>query len=1004
MSWPRISIVTPSLNQGRFIEHCIHSVAAQHYPDVEHIVIDAGSTDDTHAVIERQRHCLAQVVVEPDDGAADAINKGLRLCTGDVVAWLNADDYLLPGALEQVAAAWRRDPHASFWFGNGMRVDEDGNWKQPFNAQPIMFDRRALVEGVDYILQPATFMNRKAVAAVGGLDTTLRWAFDWDLWIRLAAVAPPRPIQAVLAATREWGDTLTATGGFRRAEELRRLAERHSGHAITYGALCYYLDTLLREVNGPATGLTPELAEPVARLLEATATAMTAIGTDSYGMPTVAARLAAGLPAHPEALCVAIDLFPLVPGASGGIVPWVAGVLRRYAALFPDDRLIVFHAEGPAPISLSGEQVVEVALPADGAAYYAALLPHLKTGRVDVLLRSFPQEPWPEADAEVPAFPLERQVFVIPDLQHDYFPEFFSRRVLSARRRAFHVALTRAGGIATLTEHSRDTLLASPWHRGADVFLMPAALPEELAAEEAAAEPSREQALGPAAGLSRYFFMPANLWPHKNHRRLFEALRLALPGLPEGTGLVLTGSPGGWAETVTGFEDLPIHHLGYVDHGRMRALFRHAEALVYFSLFEGFGMPLLEAFHHGTPVLCSNVTSLPEVGGDAVLVCDPLDVAAMAGLMRRIVAEPDLRAALVARGRARLAAYDWDASARALRQGFLRVIAAAKAPRPKPERPLVSIVMPTRNQGRFIRAAIDSVLGQTYGAIELIVVDGASTDDTVAILHGYGDRIAWISEPDRGQTDAINKGMARARGEVLAYLNSDDILLPDAVERVVAHFRDHPEWDMIYGNADYIDGNGKVIGRYNTAPYSFERLMDDCCVCQPAAFWRRRVARIVGPFNDALQTAMDYEYWLRIANAGGIIRFVPDTLAQSRLHEDAKTLTMREKIYAEVFQVCLAQGGYISFGYVAGLWHHRICEKHWWGRHLGRLAPVLYKGAAVLSYARLLARLHGHNEGRSFLARHVYFYLHRRSPFLAEAARRIGRRIVPKRAVPAPGD
>jgi glycosyltransferase involved in cell wall biosynthesis len=1005
---PLISIVTPSLNQGRFLADCLKSVLSQDYPKLEHFVIDGGSSDETGTVLEAYRQHLTGIVQEPDDGAADAINKGLKLCRGEIVAWLNADDFLLPGALHAVAAAWRRDPGASFYFGNGLRVDIDGQTMGTFNPQPPLFNRRALDQGIDYILQPSTFINARALARIntgalarintgtlaraGLLDTGLRWSFDWDLWLRLADVAPPVALDAVLSASREYPATLTASGGFVRAEELRRIGARYSGREMTPGGLCYYLDTLHREAERQSPTM-DELTPAIQELWLRTARLLRRMGTDASGFPITSGDHDSDLeplpPARTETLTVAIDLFPLVPGASGGIVPWLNGVLRAYARLFSLDRVILFHRHGEPPITLEAPQALFVPLPAEAVSYHHALASHLRVARPDVLLRAYPQELAPEHLAEVPGFPDERQVFVIPDLQHDFLPELFPKAILTARRRAFHAALSRAGGIATLTGHSQATLQASAWNNCPDIFLMPAALPEELAAETPD-EMSRDEALGPAAMWRHYLFMPANLWPHKNHRGLFEALRLALPRLPEGTGLVLTGHVDNWEAAVNGYHDLPICHLGYVGHDRMRAIFRHADALAYFSLFEGFGMPLLEAFHYGVPVVCSNVTSLPEVGGDAVLSCDPTDHAAMAELLVRVMTDEPLRAGLVTRGRARLAAYGWDHAAQELRAGLGRVRDRAGQPRPEPAPPLVSIVMPTRNQGQFIAASIDSVLAQTYPHIELVVMDGVSTDNTVEILKSYGDRITWVSEPDSGQTNAINKGMTRVGGSILAYLNSDDILLPDAVERVVAYFQQHPDWDMLYGNADYIDAVGGFIGPYNTAPYSFARLMDDCCVCQPAAFWRRRIADLVGPFNEALQTAMDYEYWLRLGNAGASIHFVPDKLAQSRLHEDTKTLTMREKIYAEIFDLCLEQGGYISYSFILGLWHHRLCEKNRWTRRFPRLATRLYKLMAVRSYVRLQKRLGRPEEGRRFVRSVVRGAVARRLPWLARLVARLG--------------
>ncbi|MCW5771039.1 MAG: glycosyltransferase, partial [Rhodospirillaceae bacterium] len=313
------------------------------------------------------------------------------------------------------------------------------------------------------------------------------------------------------------------------------------------------------------------------------------------------------------------------------------------------------------------------------------------------------------------------------------------------------------------------------------------------------------------------------------------------------------------------------------------------------------------------------------VGGDAVLACDPTDVEAMAAAMERIASDGALRARLQAAGRARLPAYTWEHSADAL------MAALERAAAPKLEiglgAPLVSIVTPSFNHARFLRRTIDSVLAQTYPHIDYVVMDGGSTDGSRDILESYGDSLRWRSERDKGQTDAINKGFAQCRGQIRAYLNSDDMLLPDAVARAVDHFERHPACDMVYGKAHYIDAEDRRTGDYNTAPYSFARLMEDCCVCQPAAFWTAAIAEAVGPFDDTLDFAMDYDYWLRIARAGGHIAHMDAFLANSRLHADAKTLTRRSDIYREIFAVCRRHGGYVSRTYYEGLWHHRLWER-----------------------------------------------------------------------------
>jgi glycosyltransferase involved in cell wall biosynthesis len=244
---PRISVVTPSLNQGRYLRQCLESVLSQGYENLELMVVDGGSTDESLSVIRDYGSAISHWVSEPDLGQSDAINKGFRRATGEIVAWLNADDFYLPGALHRVAEAYSADLLAPFYFGDGLRVDEAGttlsNFFPPF---ALRFDRQALVMGLNYILQPSTFINRRFLEQVGYLDAELRYGMDSDIWMRLSSVGAPRAIASVLSATREYGTTKTASGSFGRVEELRRISMRHSGLPITPGVLCYFFHTLYR--------------------------------------------------------------------------------------------------------------------------------------------------------------------------------------------------------------------------------------------------------------------------------------------------------------------------------------------------------------------------------------------------------------------------------------------------------------------------------------------------------------------------------------------------------------------------------------------------------------------------------------------------------------------------------------------------------------------------------------------------------------------------------------
>lgn len=242
---PTISIVTPSFNQGHFLEDCICSVLDQNYPHLEYIIIDGKSTDNSVEVIEKYAQYLTYWVSERDKGQTDAINKGLKRATGDIVAWLNSDDFYLPDTLHHIAKLYQKTPQASFYFGDGYRVDEVGRIKNHFFPEkPIVYNQTLFTLGMNYVLQPSAFMNADHLKKIDYLNETLHYGMDSDLWIRLAALSEPLFTPQVLSASREYEDTKTSTGLFERIEELRHIAAAHSGLPITPGTLCYFLGTL----------------------------------------------------------------------------------------------------------------------------------------------------------------------------------------------------------------------------------------------------------------------------------------------------------------------------------------------------------------------------------------------------------------------------------------------------------------------------------------------------------------------------------------------------------------------------------------------------------------------------------------------------------------------------------------------------------------------------------------------------------------------------------------
>lgn len=205
------------------------------------------------------------------------------------------------------------------------------------------------------------------------------------------------------------------------------------------------------------------------------------------------------------------------------------------------------------------------------------------------------------------------------------------------------------------------------------------------------------------------------------------------------------------------------------------------------------------------------------------------------------------------------------------------------------ERPLVSIVIPSFNQGRYIRETIDSTLAQDYRPIEVLVFDGGSKDDTLDVLKSYHGipELQWWSEPDRGVVDAVNKGLARVRGEIVAIQSSDDIYVPGAFRAVLDEFR-HSSAALVYGDVEYIDAQSQVGGRTNLPPFDLRQFIGKrTFIPQPAAFFTAEAMRRAGKWRDDISYAADSEFYLRIATQSPV-RKIDRVLARYRYHDDQR--------------------------------------------------------------------------------------------------------------------
>ena len=230
MSLPKISIITPSFNQAQYLEQTIQSILGQEYPNLEYIIIDGGSTDGSVEIIKKYENRLSFWVSEKDKGQADAINKGFARSTGDILGWLNSDDFYFPGTLNHIAAMLdKKLPHPSLIYGSSFFYFENDGGGRGVSAK--QFDRDELTL-TDFIIQPSSFWTRQLWELCGELNTSLHFAFDWEWYIRGTEICDFFPTKQCLSGYRFHDHNKTSSGNPKRIDEILKVVDRYADDKV----------------------------------------------------------------------------------------------------------------------------------------------------------------------------------------------------------------------------------------------------------------------------------------------------------------------------------------------------------------------------------------------------------------------------------------------------------------------------------------------------------------------------------------------------------------------------------------------------------------------------------------------------------------------------------------------------------------------------------------------------------------------------------------------------
>ena len=613
--------------------------------NLEVIVVDNLSHDNT---LEIAQNAGFNCISEPDSGQSEAINKGIKRSSGDIIGFLNADDIFFPKTLSRVREVFSSKPDLKVIYGQGTHIDEWGNWLEDYTTQS--WDYSALKSN-NYLCQPAVFWRREIHEEFGYFDEDLHYAFDYEFWLRLGKRLPFLYLEyEYLAKSRLHSEAKTVKFPLEAKWENLLVKQRHNQWIDTKSAFGYC--ALL------SNNQTDEEENP-ALYAELFLTGMQKVDShfdvqDFHAWKTVKKemkRMASISKPSPSGFSIKakilVDLTLFGPGGvHGGIKPAVYSLLHEIQETRKCTLILIISIELQREVEETFGELMDIEVLVADEKIQDRIAQHLP----DLVF-----SPLPSIRFYQESLPF---VFLAPDLLHIDYPGSLTDAEIAYRHNLFSEASEKADVFLTVSNYSRNRLVQAYGIPHRNVWVIPHALPRERTFRNTRNDSNENP----------YFLYPANFWTHKNHKTLLIAYKSYLRQIEDPWKLVLTGHPdSGDSEAILklihllGLEEF-VEYKGFLNGLEYDAVWADAKSLIFPSSHEGFGLPILEAMNCGIPIIASDLASLREVAGDAAFFVDQSSPASISQAMCKISKDEKVRQFFAGKGLQRIKNYNWQES------------------------------------------------------------------------------------------------------------------------------------------------------------------------------------------------------------------------------------------------------------------------------------------------------------------------------------------------------